>query len=44
MYWQDGRVYKGQWLNGIEKGTVIKLDIPKGGRASLNKAVHSKSF
>ncbi len=26
MFWQDGRVYKGQWINGIEATKSFKID------------------
>lgn len=28
MKWNDGRTYKGQWINGIEKNVTILLDKP----------------
>ena len=36
MYWQDGRVYKGQWVNGIEANKTIKIDQ----HSTLNVAKH----
>ena len=29
MKWQDGRTYKGKWLNGIEKNLLISLEKPQ---------------
>lgn len=43
MYWQDGRVYKGKWLNGIEKNTQITLDNP-GVKLPAKNPPHRPSF
>ena len=47
MYWQDGRVYKGKWLNGIEKNTLITLDNAKAkppAKQPANPRYHRPAF
>ena len=37
MQWNDGRSYKGEWINGIEKNVTIQLD------NGVNKSTRIKS-
>jgi hypothetical protein len=41
MRWQDGRTYKGKWLNGIEKNLLISLEKPPAKPTNNNKTTQN---